>query len=317
MDYVPVAAEDPFVEYTVRVDLHTHTPGSDGHGNTAVAAPRAAKAAGLAGIAITDHHATFTAAGLHVARAYEAEGLFVVAGCEYSTREGHCLVFGVDVAAFGWGMYPPMQRVLDEVSRAGGFAAPSHPFRGIKATLGYKIQDLRGLLACETHNGQNAAHEPEKDASAQRAAADLGLRGLGGSDAHNPRLLGGAYTLFPAGVRNAAQVLECLRRGWYRAGIDEAILARYRRSEGGRRSPPWFDGSSGYQTTWAPPIRRPDLDQRRPHVQGSTRARAPQAHPRRQDPRGGWWEEDAAEAEAQELRSILCDLYGDDSPDGF
>src|SRR5687767_11065122 len=106
-----------------RLDLHLHTRGSDGTGSPADFV-NAIKKAGLDGVVITDHHRTLTQQGLDVAKAVRADGLVCLVGCEYSTKDGHCLVFGLDVRKLDFGFYPDMQLVIDRARECGGIAFP-------------------------------------------------------------------------------------------------------------------------------------------------------------------------------------------------
>lgn len=197
----------------MKVDLHVHTRGSDGRGQPWEIA-QAAKAAGLDGLAITDHHKTHTAEGLEVARACRALGLVVFSGCEYSALEGHVLVFGVDVEELSLGLYPPMQTVVDRVTAAGGVALPSHPYHGYRSTLGDGVFDLQGIVGLEVANGQCAASAARLACNDQaaRAAMFLALPGTGGSDAHDPRRIGACYTVFPEWMATTGDLVAALKK---------------------------------------------------------------------------------------------------------
>lgn len=200
-----------------KLDLHLHTKGSDGTGKPEEFV-QAIRKAGLDGIVITDHHKTLTYEGLEVVKAVRAAGLVALVGCEYSTREGHCLVFGVDVARLKFGYWPPMQEVLDKVAEVGGVAFPSHPFRGVKETLGNKIYKLNGLTHTEAYNGQNeagngwaASANPVANQKAVKAAEVMELGATGGSDAHQPDRIGTCYTEFGGKVRTVAELVAALK----------------------------------------------------------------------------------------------------------
>jgi hypothetical protein len=197
----------------MKVDLHVHTRGSDGTGQPWEIA-QSAKAAGLDGLAITDHHKTHTAEGLEVARACRALGLVVFSGCEYSALEGHVLVFGVDVEELAMGLYPPMQTVIDRVNAAGGVVVPSHPYHGYRSTLGGGVFQLQGMAGVEVANGQCAASLARVSCNekAARAAMFLELPGTGGSDAHDPRRIGACYTEFPEWMATTGDLVAALKK---------------------------------------------------------------------------------------------------------
>lgn len=210
----------------LRIDMHVHTPGSDGHG-TPEAYVLAAKAAGLDGIAITDHHHTCNHENDLIAAAFQNEGMLVIRGCEYSTANGHLLIFGVDVDKLGLGFYPPMQTVIIKVVAAGGVCVPSHPYYGYaKGMLGDKLYKLTGVPACEGFNGRLEAEMPIKNGHARKAAAKMGIATTGGSDAHWAEDVGLAYTEFPEDVKDEKGVLEALKTGRCKGCVNEVKMNR-------------------------------------------------------------------------------------------
>ncbi len=198
-----------------KVDLHSHTRGSDGLG-TPEQIVQNAVGAGIDVLCLTDHHKTFTPEGQKVARALARAGVRAILGAEYSTAEGHLLIFGVDVQDFDWGFYPSMQRCIDDVNDAGGVAWPAHPFKGYRNVLGDRIFDLRDIPCVEVLNGQLTYQGPRYNALAKKAATKLGLPGVGGSDAHDPRGIGLTYTLFDREVRDTRSLIAELWVGDFR-----------------------------------------------------------------------------------------------------
>ena len=94
----------------MRIDLHTHSSASDGT-DTPADLVRAAKAAGLDVVALTDHDATsgWTAA----IEAADEVGITVVPGLEISTKYHHR---GVHLLAYlPDPTYPPLAAVLDRI----------------------------------------------------------------------------------------------------------------------------------------------------------------------------------------------------------
>lgn len=218
---------------TTKIDLHTHTRGSDGIG-TPEQIVKHALAAGIDGICLTDHHKTYTPESLEVAAALRKAGLLVIHGCEYSTAEGHLLVYGVNIEDLKLGFYPEIQTVIDEVNRRGGVCVPAHPYKGYKRRLEDEVKKLRGVRAYETANGQCTYQKPEANRKAVRAAQDKGKLGTGGSDAHNPRDIGLTYTEFQGIITCEREFINAMKRGQFRAVTSrkrvEAELARRRAS---------------------------------------------------------------------------------------
>ena len=200
----------------IKLDLHVHTRGSDGIGTPKQIATSAIEA-GLDGICITDHHKTYTAEGLKVAEACRAVGLLVIHGCEYSTAQGHLLVYGVNIEDLGLGYYPEMQAVIDEVNRRGGVCVPAHPYKGYQRCLKDRVKRLRGVRAYEVANGQCTYQCPENNKYALTASKSKRKLGTGGSDAHSAQDIGLTYTEFDGEITCEREFLNVLRRGKYRA----------------------------------------------------------------------------------------------------
>ncbi|MBW1709348.1 MAG: hypothetical protein JRJ73_05605 [Deltaproteobacteria bacterium] len=64
--------------------------------------------------------------------------------------------------------------------------------------VGDRVLDLKDLVALEVKNGSASKEENQK---AAKAAARMGINGIGGSDAHGLTVLGRAYTLFSAPIK--------------------------------------------------------------------------------------------------------------------
>lgn len=241
---------------TTKLDLHCHTKGSDGSG-TPKQFVQGIRKARLDGVVITDHHRTVTQEGLEIARATRAAGLLAFIGCEYSTREGHCLVYGVNIAELGFQRYPSMQEVLDKVHAAGGVAFPSHPYRGQKETLGDRIFQLKRLTHCEARNGQNEAGgfastaTPESNLKAIAAAEHMGLGQTGGSDAHQPDRLGECYTEFAGSIKTTADLVRALRAKDHVACVNEDLVTKRRQQWKSTHSVQrgWISGMAGTSTS--------------------------------------------------------------------
>lgn len=195
---------------TTRIDMHVHTRGSDGLGTPEEIA-RYALRAKLDGICITDHHVTYTAEGLEVARALRQSGLLVFHGCEYSTAWGHLLIYGVNVEDFKWGYYPDPRKVISEVNAAGGLCVPAHPFKGYKRRYGDRVKLLGASAGIEVANGQCTFQNPTANKQAVSVAETHCFNTFGGSDAHNPRHVGFCYTRFDAVIQTEVELLRAMR----------------------------------------------------------------------------------------------------------
>lgn len=210
---------------TTKIDMHLHTRGSDGL-SSAEEIAEAALSAGLDGLCITDHHKTHTAQGCRVADVCRQRGLLVFRGCEYSTAQGHLLVYGVDVGELDLGYYPAMLEVVAKVHDAAGFAAPSHPYHGVRKMLGNGLYDIADhIFAAETANGQVQLRAPDQNRQAKQAADELGLWGVGGSDAHWASMVGACYTVFSGQIRTEFDLVQALQAGQCRAVVNRKRVA--------------------------------------------------------------------------------------------
>ena len=203
---------------TTKIDMHIHTRGSDGTGSPEAIAHYAVEA-GLDAICITDHHRTYTAESLEVARACRAHGVMVFHGCEYSTDAGHLLLYGVDVEHFMFGYYPDMQEVINAVNVAGGRAVPAHPYKGYRRLLGDRVKDLTGVAGVEIANGQCATGHTQANVLAKAAAESMKVPGFGGSDAHRPENIGITYTRFNRVITSYLDLIEAIDDGDFTAMI--------------------------------------------------------------------------------------------------
>jgi predicted metal-dependent phosphoesterase TrpH len=176
-----------------------------------------ARAAGLNGVCVMEHHSYSRSKPLE-ALALQMR-FFLVRGLEYHGEEGHLLIFGFpgDPGNLPRGL--PMQYVINRVHSQGGVAIPAHPFQKglVGGLLGSRVSDLQGLVALETINGSLSTNE---NLLAQQAARDLGIHGIGGSDAHGPSVLGRAFTCFPRPIQTPADLLDALRQGGYYPELD-------------------------------------------------------------------------------------------------
>jgi hypothetical protein len=108
-----------------------------------------------------------------------------------------------------------MQWAVDWVHKRGGVAVPAHPYQkhNFNGYLGDKVLQINQLVALEALNASLQATENQM---ACQAALQLGIRGIGGSDAHGPTVLGRAYTLFDHPIESEADLVQALLAGQYR-----------------------------------------------------------------------------------------------------
>jgi len=195
-----------------RYDLQVHTDASPCSRATPEAVVEAALAAGLDGIAITNHD---TLEGYADARDHAPAELTVIPGVEVTTTQGHLLALGVHAE-------PPRAdpvTVIEHVHDQGGVAVLSHPFDRLRE---YYVEDLvdiaRRVDAVEGMNSRCLLDRYNR--RAQSFARAHGLPVTGASDAHFPMEIGRAYTVCAGPCLDAIRdgTTEARGRGRYLSG---------------------------------------------------------------------------------------------------
>ena len=165
---------------------------------------------GLDAVCVTEHHSYFLSDPF---KKISAEtGFPVFQGLEYRAMEGHVLIFGVRIGEADLLKGMPMQWAVDWVHKRGGVAIPAHPYQkhNFNGFLGDKVLEIKHLFALEALNASLSSQENHR---ALKAATRLGIKGIGGSDAHGPSVLGRAYTLFQETIRSEKELIQALRGG--------------------------------------------------------------------------------------------------------
>ncbi|MDI6897223.1 PHP domain-containing protein [Methanocella conradii] len=201
----------------LRFDLHVHTSYSQDGLSSVEEVLKAAAAAGLDGVAITDHDTT--AGAIHALEIVDrvAPGLLVIPGIEVSTRSGHLIVLGVtrDIPA-----RMSVQETIKEAKRLGGTIVVPHPYN--RPRHGMPIPE--GADAAEVYNSRHILGLHNR--IALRRARDLGLPGVAGSDAHQASLVGSAITLIKAD-KTVNSVLESIKQGKTSIDVEKTPLHIY------------------------------------------------------------------------------------------
>lgn len=177
-----------------KADLHIHSTYSDGTADVAAILAHVARS-DLRVIAITDHDTI--AGGRAAARLARDFGVEVVVGEEVSTAEGHLLALFIEHELPAG---RPAAETIAAVHAQGGLCVAAHPYdRSVPSLGAHGLREHAGAWALDAIEALNAGVIwPQRGCNclAQRAAAELGLPGLGGSDAHSLATIGQAYTLF-------------------------------------------------------------------------------------------------------------------------
>lgn len=206
----------------MKFDLHMHTarhsPDADSDPFELV---RAAVAAGLNGIVITEHDYMWPDSELEELRAAAPE-LVILGGVEVTARGGDVLCYGItDPFALPRGIgWPELCR---EVHRQGGACVAAHPNRWgqpFEKILREQNPELDGIEVLSNN----------MDPGLRARAAELlkkypHFAQLGNSDSHQPNTVGCCYTLFERPVRTNAELVAAIRGNKGKAMVNDAHRA--------------------------------------------------------------------------------------------
>ncbi len=201
----------------MKIDLHIHSRFSYDCCTELRDIVRVARAKGLDGVCITEHH-TYARSAPWRRAARVMDDFVVLTGAEASTDIGHLLIFGLGDDSWNtWDgrTYLKAEDVARWVNNRGGAVVAAHPFRYDGRYGSERICRIPGITAIETWN---ARCTPEEVALAREEAARLGLPTTGGSDAHVGHAAGDAYTVFEDLVASEEALVAALKSGRYRAG---------------------------------------------------------------------------------------------------
>jgi predicted metal-dependent phosphoesterase TrpH len=202
-----------------KIDLHVHSKYSTDNDSDPEETVLRAIELGLQGIAFTEHYYYEASEPVEFLRDKYRDSIMIFRGVEFSTAEGHCLVFGADTDSLGI-KYAPLAEVIRFVNKAGGVVIPSHPYRP-GTSLGDLVRSVKGITGLE---GCNGANMHAYNVKAIETAKALSLPYTGGSDAHAPQEVGSCFTEFDDVVTYESFV-DLLRAGNYR-GIDTRKISR-------------------------------------------------------------------------------------------
>ncbi|MDP3562971.1 MAG: PHP domain-containing protein, partial [Methanoregula sp.] len=181
---------------------------------------RAAEAAGLDAIAITDHDSVD---GAKKALLCETSVL-VIPGIEVTTKQGHLLVLGVtEIIPAGL----DVEVTVAMARRMGALLILPHPYHVWRH--GVARRRKAGMMvvdAVESFNSRYIVGSANRKAA--RIALKLGKPCVGGSDAHNARFVGFGRTYVDA-EKNVPAILDAIRAGNVTCGGKQTPLRTYTR----------------------------------------------------------------------------------------
>ncbi len=191
------------------IDLHTHT---SIYSPCSVLSPydliSRAEEIGLDGIAITEHDYAWSADEIERLKQKTGTKLLILRGQEVSSEYGHVLVFGYH----GSLDHCDLNEIIKRVHASGGVVIPSHPFRygNTDKTLEELKDEFSLFDAIEALNGNQ---DEFQNRFGLRVMEQLKIPGIGGSDAHSPRMIGRYVTEFYSSIKNESDLIREIKAG--------------------------------------------------------------------------------------------------------
>lgn len=179
-----------------KYDLHIHSYYSRCSRNRPEDILKAAKRAGLNGIAITDHH---TMRAYPILKRLNMDKNFeIIPGEEITTQYGDVLGLYIHKDIVSRDFF----QVIKEIKSQGGLVIIPHPFRPVSwQKFRYPLEAIKGKIdALETFNSRNF---PYANNLARKEALRLKIPQVGSSDGHMLIDIGNGYTLFKGDLRKA------------------------------------------------------------------------------------------------------------------
>jgi predicted metal-dependent phosphoesterase TrpH len=187
----------------IQADLHIHTTFSNDSSITPkTLVEQLVKHSFIKVAAVTDHDTT---RGIGVTRqlAQAYPDILIIPGVEISTPQGDVLVLGTeDMPPEPW----TVESIVDFARENEYLSVVAHPFRE------YGMGDLSRNYKLDAIEILNGASSPAANKAAQELAKQMGLPGVGGSDAHQPEEVCGVYTQVDAAM-NVDDILAAVKKG--------------------------------------------------------------------------------------------------------
>lgn len=199
------------ITHTMKFDLHVHTHFSRDSDSDIDELIHTAENRGLDGFAVCDHD-TIEGGQVALRRASELNSrLIIIPGIEVSTSEGHLLVLDVK-EPIPAGLTP--QETIKRAQSQNAVVILPHPFKITSHGIGH-IEGL-DVNCVEVINSRCLTNDSNNKARVE--AIKLGFPQTGGSDCHEPAMIGMAYTHINSTIRTKEGVLEALKQGNVSAG---------------------------------------------------------------------------------------------------
>jgi len=163
---------------------------------------------GLDGIAITEHDHIWSANEIDRLKQETGTDLLLLRGQEVSSDYGHVLIFGYHEPLDQYNLH----EIVKKVHTSGGIVIPSHPFRYGNTDKSFEElkEELSLFDAIEALNGNQ---DDFQNQFGLRVMEQLKIPGIGGSDAHSPRMIGRYVTEFYNSIRDESDLIREIKAG--------------------------------------------------------------------------------------------------------
>ena len=191
------------------IDMHVHTTRySACSGLDPVELVRRAEELELSGIVITEHDHLWTQEEVEDLKKETETDLLIMRGQEVHCSIGHLLVYGYYEELD----YMTVEGTVEKVHESDGIVLQAHPFR--YGNTNRSLKKYRNMFsvfdAIEVFNGNQ---KPDENKFGLGMWKDLGIIGIGGSDAHSTDMVGRYITQFENEIRNEEDLISEIKAG--------------------------------------------------------------------------------------------------------
>ncbi len=182
----------------LKLDIHVHSSNSGDSCIDVNSIPTILKNRDLDGVAITEHDKLMK---------YDLDETIVLPGVEISTRKGHLIALGIskDIES-----KMSMDETIEEVHSQGGVAIIAHPYSFPNnvnfKNLSRKPDAIEVLNARTMFCGIYTSY-------AKKKAEKLEVPMVGGSDSHDPEMIGDALTIVESESDSISDILYAFEEG--------------------------------------------------------------------------------------------------------
>ncbi len=203
----------------LKLDLHIHSQYSEDATGSPKDIIKILKKKGLQGMAITDHN---TIKGALKSLQIKTKEFTIIPGIEISTKDGHMLALNVTENIK---RHLSVEETVEKIIDAGGIPIVPHLFRNMSGIKKEKLRNIHTKLsAIEVFNGCSL---PQTNLKTAKIAKDFSLGGTGGSDSHDPRYAGYAYTTVDTTDMNVDSILsEIIKKNTWGEGTTMSLEYR-------------------------------------------------------------------------------------------